>query len=260
MEVVTADLTDVQFVGQGPNACGVGEPEIRGLKDDLLIYASLVPIDGIGGVLGAAGPCFLRANVSDAPLTVVGVMQFDLADLGLMERSGTLDDVILHEMGHVLGIGTLWSQPPLDFLQNPSFPGNPGADTHFDGPMAITAFEALPGGPWNPPGNATSPVPVENTEGFGGTRDGHWRESTLETEIMTGFIGAGPNPLSTVTIQSLLDIGYGVDIGEADPYTLANPNAAPSATANTLELMNDILRIPLKLIEPSGRVVKVIKQ
>ena len=35
-------------------------------------------------------------------------MGFDSADLNMMQRDGTLKSVILHEMGHVLGIGTLW--------------------------------------------------------------------------------------------------------------------------------------------------------
>ena len=36
-------------------------------------------------------------------------MQFDSADLASMEASGSLYGVILHEMGHVLGIGTSWA-------------------------------------------------------------------------------------------------------------------------------------------------------
>lgn len=36
----------------------------------------------------------------------MGFMQFDTADLRHMENEGTLVDVITHEMGHVLGIGT----------------------------------------------------------------------------------------------------------------------------------------------------------
>jgi hypothetical protein len=36
-------------------------------------------------------------------------MQFDTADLASMQANGTLNDVITHEMGHVLGIGTIWT-------------------------------------------------------------------------------------------------------------------------------------------------------
>ena len=260
MEVVTGDLTDVNFHrGIGATVCGVNDPDntLQGVQDDLLIYASLVPIDGLGGVLGSAGPCIVRSGVPDAPLTVVGVMQFDILDLGLLERSGTLDDVILHEMGHVLGFGTLWSQDPLDFLQNPSFPNNSGADTHFNGPNAIAALDALPGGPWIPPTEAASKVPVENTEGTGGTRDSHWRESTFVTELMTGFIGSDSNPMSTVTIESLRDLGYEVDITKADPYSLEGENGAAARKARFL-LLEDVLRMPISVIDPAGNIVGVI--
>ncbi len=64
---------------------------------------SLVPIDGAGKVLGQAGPCFIR---NSNRLTVIGIMKFDTADLPNMQANGTLNDVILHEMGHVLGFGS----------------------------------------------------------------------------------------------------------------------------------------------------------
>ena len=37
------------------------------------------------------------------------IMQFDTADLATMEANGSLVDVITHEMGHVLGFGTIWT-------------------------------------------------------------------------------------------------------------------------------------------------------
>eukprot|EP00978_Attheya_sp_CCMP212_P040435 scaffold220721_cov37-Attheya_sp.AAC.1 len=71
----------------------------------LVIAASGPRIDGPGRILGQAGPTRLRP--SDR-LPVAGIMEFDRADLAALERDGSLKDVILHEMGHVLGIGTLW--------------------------------------------------------------------------------------------------------------------------------------------------------
>jgi len=35
-------------------------------------------------------------------------MEFDSADLSNMENDGTLEEVILHEMDNVIGIGTIW--------------------------------------------------------------------------------------------------------------------------------------------------------
>jgi predicted Zn-dependent protease len=72
--------------------------------DDVLIEAEGVPIDGPGRTLGQAGPTHVRLG---SLLPVKGIMSFDTADLDRMEADGSLTDVILHEMGHVLGFGTL---------------------------------------------------------------------------------------------------------------------------------------------------------
>jgi hypothetical protein len=70
-------------------------------------------------------------------------------------------------------------------------------------------------------GGTPTEVPVENTGGPG-TRDGHWRESIFRNELMSGFIGASGNPISRVTVASLEDMGYQVDLNAAEPYELPN--------------------------------------
>ena len=107
----------------------------------------------------------------------------------------------LHEVGHVLGFGTVWDD--LGFYQNP-----PDGDEHFNGPLAIAAFNDAGG--WNYTGKK---VPLENW--------GHWRNSVFPGELMN--YGGGPY-LSAITVQSLADLGYGVDVTQADAYTL--PDAA----------------------------------
>ncbi len=59
----------------------------------------------------------------------------------------------------------------------------------------------------------------------------HWRESVLEAELMGGMQLWRPSgaALSAITVQSFADLGYGVDISQADPYTL--PGAAGKASA-----------------------------
>jgi hypothetical protein len=170
--------------------------------DDVLILASGVDIDGSGQVLGRAGPTQLRP-VSAGLLPAVGQMQFDTADLAQMERDGTLDDVITHEMGHVLGIGTLWSR--LGLLS-----GAGTDDPTFTGTGAVGAWTELGG---------SGGVPVENTGGPG-TREGHWREAVFGDELMSGFVAEAGNPLSRVTVASLGDLGYVVDLDAAEPYRL----------------------------------------
>ena len=190
--------------------CGSGLPAFDGTVDDVLIDASIAPIDGVGNVLGFAGPCVTR-TASNLP--VYGAMQFDSADIARLETSGQLADVILHEMGHVLGFGTVWTT--LGVLQ-----GAGGSDPRFTGPSATGAWQAL---------GQTGNVPVENSGGAG-TTDSHWRESTFGSELMTGYINA-LNPLSAVTAASFADLGYGVDLTAADPYGLPALRAGARAAA-----------------------------
>ena len=71
---------------------------------ELHVAADISAIDGVGGVLGRAGPCSGFLESVDRPgvfLPVLGAMTFDNADIANLEAAGELEDVILHEMGHV---------------------------------------------------------------------------------------------------------------------------------------------------------------
>ncbi len=80
-------------------------PGYSGTVDDVLIDARVGPIDGPGSVLGRAGGLLIRLPQWQP---YYGVMEFDEADLANLAAEGRLGDVILHEMGHVLGLGTNW--------------------------------------------------------------------------------------------------------------------------------------------------------
>ena len=69
----------------------------------LLISATLEDIDGEYGVLGSAGPTSVWSSCTLT--SVSGSMKFDTADVSRLETEGTLYDAVLHEMGHVIGIG-----------------------------------------------------------------------------------------------------------------------------------------------------------
>jgi hypothetical protein len=179
--------------------------------DDVLITAEGKADDGPGGTLGSAGPRFVRVP-SNLPIT--GEMNFDTADLADMEQDGTLIDVILHEMGHVLGIGTLWTRRNL-------LSGSGTNDPEFTGANAMAEYATLLSEA------APRAVPVANTGG-GGTRDAHWRELTFDHELMTGFAEQGEMPMSRMTIASLRDLGYEVDMAVANPYQLPSPRLVAS--------------------------------
>ncbi|WP_027545037.1 leishmanolysin-related zinc metalloendopeptidase [Bradyrhizobium sp. WSM2254] len=193
---IVGDLPDVTVGGERIN--------------NLRITAQGTDIDGPGNVLGQAGPDRLRPKSAGAAafLPATGDMQFDIADLAAMEADGTLNDVITHEMGHVIGIGTIWTNKRL--LK--------GVRTHnptFHGANAMREYGKLRG-------SATPlPVPVEN-KGGEGTVDSHWRDAVFGAELMTGFVNEGGNPMSRLTIASLQDLGYEVNMEVAQPYHLPN--------------------------------------
>lgn len=218
------------IVGDLPNATYNGV-----VVDDLLINATSTPIDGVGGTLGQAG--YDRARTTGTKLPYHGNMEFDSADLASMERDGSLLNVIVHEIGHVLGFGTLWQAKGL-------LSGAGGSNPIFTGPQATAAYNAIFG-------TTASGVPVENAGG-GGTRDAHWRESAFNTEIMTGYINAGTNPLSRITIASFADLGYTVNMAAANAFMApANSSSAAAATNTTMNRAN-LVSVDLTLVAISA--------
>ena len=199
-----ADRWSRVIVGDLPNVVINGQ-----VIDDVLIEASGVAIDGPGGILGQAGPTHLRPASAGAAafIPAKGRMQFDTADLAGMQANGTLKDVITHEMGHVLGIGTIWANKGL-------LVGASGNNPTFKGTNARKEYGVLKG-------TGPAAVPVENTGGPG-TKNSHWRETVFRNELMTGFVAGPPNPMSRLTVASLKDLGYVVDLAKAEPYSLPN--------------------------------------
>jgi len=168
------------------------EGDIR-FSPSLTITADASYNDGVGGVLGSAGP---RFGFNNSPFngkiyTASGDMSFDSADIDNLENNGELFDVILHEMAHVLGFGTLWSANGL-YVEGSG---------QYTGSYALAAYQ-----------ESTDPtatyVPIE-LEGGVGTADGHWDEDWLlgGSELMTGWL-EGATTLSDVTLAQFRDLGY----------------------------------------------------
>lgn len=224
--VIVGDLPSVEVDGE--------------VIDDVLILAEGTEIDGPGEILGQAGPSFLRPRSAGASafLPAKGEMSFDIDDLAEMEREGTLADVITHEMGHVLGIGTIWSRKRL-------LKGARGRNPTFIGRASMREYQQLRGT------NQLKPVPVEATGGAG-TRDSHWRETIFARELMSGFVETPGNPLSRLTVASLEDMGYRVDLEAAEPYELPDlfamaergelvPHVAPIGRGRMLPIVPTVL-------------------
>jgi hypothetical protein len=115
--VITGDLDDVDTLGGTIFAMTYPQCTVPNRIDDLYICALYQPIDGNKNIVGLAGPTYNRQRDGT---TVVGEMEFDVADVDFLQASGSSNqekgggddddhrrnnfmDTILHEMGHVLG-------------------------------------------------------------------------------------------------------------------------------------------------------------
>jgi hypothetical protein len=209
--------------------------------DDVRIDAEGTAIDGAGSILGQAGPLDLRPG-SFIPAT--GVMSFDTADLAQMESDGSLVSVIIHEMAHVLGFGTIFDRVRL-------ITGAGGDDPEFTGSSAIREYAALLGGGAHP-----ASVPLANVGGPG-TRDGHWREEVFGNELMTGFLDSGPNPVSRMTIGAFEDLGYKVDYARAEAYRLPTAQELQERqAARELHGHDCVILVPEQTVLPEHALVR----
>lgn len=229
--------------------------------DDLVVVVNIGPIDGAGSfkptqdgdsvktnTIGSAGPCFIRVAGEEAiagdSLPIVGVLTLDEYDLfGLEEESQELaTDLIQHEIGHILGLGTLWQFRGL-------LEGAKTADPRYTGDAGIAAYRAA--------GGNEEAIPVEN-QGPLGSRDGHWRESVFgdpplpRAELMIASLRE-TSFLSAMTIASYADFGYEVDTSSAEDELVLNSMSLMQEAPIQIQLHNDIGIGPVIGIDPDGR-------
>ncbi len=217
-QIVSAPLIPYHIV-TAVNDCGTGIPAVDTTETNMMIIVTTDKIDGPGKTVGEGGPCVLR---DDSPqTTALGTLTIDTADVAGLAAQGLLVPVITHEMGHILGIGTLWQGIP-SYANLAS--GLGGANPVFVGHAARVASAAL-----GFTADSSLGVPIENTGTVGdGTRDSHWRASVFGHELMTGTIHNGLNPLSLVTIETLADFGYTVVPEAAEDFDILNANSPGS--------------------------------
>ena len=218
---------------------------------DVNIYVYIRPIDGTTGsnILGLATPIYFRDG---SLLPFAGCMVFDSANIDELLAGGGLDEVILHEMAHVFGFGTIWDEKGLLIGKCPL-----SSTPSFNGPSSQQAFLAA----LVPTGVYADPItPVEGDGACSdGTRDGHWSESVMGNELMTGFLNQGSNPLSAITSASLRDLGYVVNDAPSDPYTVPSVPAALRTGGTAANRINELRpRVPIIVTDHRGRTTQVI--
>ena len=255
MSVVVEDLPDHQFSQGWSSTCGGHSIEVLPGEriDGLRIYVG--SFNDSEGPSGYGGPSLLRQSY----LPIVGCIT-------LNSKPSHWAITVLHEVGHALGFGRgVWSDHGL--LQGLSH-DDPSPDTHFNGPLAISAFNKAGGQDY-----MGAKVPVQKMDGS------HWRYSVLRGEVMGP---RGGEALSAITVQSLADLGYGVDVTQADPYSMPDSSASdaistadaflgspgnglPIADANSPPLSIsahwcdlDGMREPIHIVDRRGRYIPAI--
>ena len=171
------------------------EGRIAGYQDGisitgLTISAAGIPVDGEGGFAGLATP--MGSVVQNGfTLATFSTMQFDTSDLAALEGNGTLFDVVVREMAHAIGFGTMWSF-------NGLYVNGSGL---YSGANALAAYREE----FDPDAEF---IPVELNGGLG-SADILWAENWAggPDELMTASVDT-PTFISNTTLASLEDIGF----------------------------------------------------
>ncbi len=232
-------------VGECRNAVPVGQ-FITGVR--VLIKLDTLP----SRIAGQGGPCVIRGN----GLPLLGTVSLNILNwASLSDRK--LDDLIQHEVGHVLGLGTIWQRGIFAPLVNGD---TAAADPIFVGTNALGAFPKL--GQSRRFTGRTVPLQLNVR--------GHWRGDVFLGELMAPTLIAAAQPTSSVTVAALRDLGWVVESEAYEEFTLPETvlSAAvvsarvvsPRTIMTGMQLERDVLLPELMVIEgrrwrldPNGR-------
>jgi hypothetical protein len=155
--------------------------------DDLFICASFSDIDGVNRVLGT-GTSVNDGSGEPKPI-LWGILKLDTADIARFQGDRNLYyDVVLHEIGHILGIGNNWRLATTPLVNN---------NCEYTGAEAVAVYRTLSG--------CANGFPLAECT------NGHWSEDCFDAELMTPSRNAGGVLISEMTIASLDDMGYTTD-------------------------------------------------
>lgn len=263
-EIIDLDLSNLNPLTTTPQIINAFRSAEQFWDSRVLGYSNTIPVDIRPSLTGRlqitvneldlGGGALANAGVATGVTSVLGgrnravastsVMNFDPATLANFTEA-EIRDVVIHEMAHALGFGTLWQA---NNLLQPIPPR--GGILQYRGINARRTFAQEAG--FNR--RQVAFVPVE-LEGGGGTALGHWDDDNFffnsqrrdnRVELLTGFfIPDTERFVSETTFASLVDLGYVVSGFNEDelidftfpqrpgfPITARRRNFFPIAAAN----------------------------
>lgn len=102
-KVIALGLSSANNVSFAANQCAKGFPAFSGSISSVLVDVGVASLGG--NTLAESGSCLVDTSFY---LTRYGTMVFDSTQLAILEKNDMLTTIALHELGHVLGFGTLW--------------------------------------------------------------------------------------------------------------------------------------------------------
>lgn len=200
---------NAQYESAFISAAATWQSLLTGYQDGFVTGHSFGSSSMIGQRLNA-----VSIDASGYKLATDGLMEFDSADIAGFSAA-ELDSLILHEMGHVLGFGTLWVDNGVYVNGSGEFTGAHATavwqdefgqvgtpDVELEGPLGTSNVH------WNE---------VQNGAALTGITDGQNRDMAFE--LMTGWLN--PNSfISDLTVASFRDIGFSGAVAVPEPTSL----------------------------------------
>ena len=207
----------------------------------------LITLDSLPrNIAGFGGPCVVRPD----GLPLLGTVRLNILSYDTFSDQ-KLDDLLMHEVGHVLGLGTAWGRGRLVGLVS----GDTGSvDPIFVGPNALASFGLL--------GRSAAftgrRVPLELRS------LGHWRADAFAGEVMAPSLSTAAQPVSAVTVAALRDIGWTVEPEAYEEFTLSDGQISGRVSGRVqasrplpaASLDGDIL-LPRLMIGRGGRTLRL---